>query len=367
MKKNLLFVVIIIVIITAGIFYYWQNGRIAPIVKSPEQLQLEKMTIEEKVGQMFMFGFVGTVPNAQITKMITERNIGGVILMKYNISDRAQLTALTSKLQTLSKIPLFIAVDQEGGIVSRLKFDGISELTAQTAITSHSQAYTVAAKRSQELKSVGINVNFSPVLDYITNPRAFMYERVFHGNPETVGEFGQAMVAGYSDSKIIAVPKHFLGHPDNATDPHAVTVTADFTQAELTTRAQIFKNALGGAPNTMVMSSHVTYTNIDSEKPCSLSPSCINYWLRNQSNFATGVVITDAMEMGAIQTKFKNAEAAVMAIQAGNDILLYASAPQKQIEAYGAVLEAVKNGMIHSEQVDASVLKILKLKNRLKN
>ncbi len=334
---------------------------------NPEEM-LSQMTLEEKVGQMLIVGFWGMEPDYYINKMINERNIGGVILMKYNIQNREQLKNLIKNLQLKSnttnpEIPLFIAVDQEGGEISRVKVDGVSEFTAQSEIKNKEQALKVALNRARELKELGINVNFSPILDYITNKKSFLYSRTFQENLDKTGEFGSAMIEGYREY-IISVPKHFLGHPDSSIDPHSSDVYSDFSLEQILERIKLFRRVSADVSPVMMMTSHVIYNNIDSKNPCSLSKECTEHWLKEEARFSSSVIITDDMEMGAIQNKYTNSEAAVMAIKAGNDILLYTSSPEKQAEAYNSVIGAINNGEIDIQQINNSVLKILKLKKK---
>lgn len=336
-------------------------------VNSPEEI-LAQMTLEDKIGQMFMVGFWGTEPDYYINKMIDERHIGGVILMKYNIQDRQQLIDLTEALQLKSsltphKIPLLIATDQEGGLVLRVKVDGATEFTSQKNLTDQAHALSVGQKRGLELKQVGINVNFAPVLDYITDSSSFIWPRTFQKDLKETGILASALIEGYQES-IIASPKHFLGHPDSSIDPHRNEVHADFSEAELLERAELFEEVFKASLPGMVMTSHVIYDEIDPKHPCTLSAICIQEWLKQKAGFASAVIITDDIEMDAIQNTYTNAEAAVMAVKAGNDILLYVTQPEHQAEAYNAVIEAVKSGEVPMEHIDESVLKILKLKEK---
>ena len=384
MKKNILWKIIlftILIIFVVGGYLAFnkisnkstsrQEEKNTLNVKTPEEMLID-MSLEDKVGQMLMVGFWGIEPDYYINKMINQRNVGGVILMKYNFDNQEQAKNLINTLQQKSLdtdpgIPMFISVDQEGGLVSRVQLDGISELTAQSDIKSSEQAYTVADKRAKELKQLGININYSPVVDYVKNENSFLYERTFRGNIDSVGGFASEMVRGYQNNGLISVIKHFLGHPDTNIDPHLSVLEADFTNQEIMDRTKIFRRVIADVSPYMVMTSHVIYKNIDSETPCSLSKKCIQEWLRGESRFGSGIVITDDMEMGAIQDKYSNAEAAVMAIKAGNDILLYTSTPEKQAEAYDAIIEAVNNNEINVEQINDSVLKILKLKKKIIN
>ncbi len=340
-----------------------------PQEPSPAEKLLSQMTLEEKVGQMFIVGFKGTEPDYYIDKMISQRNIGGVILMGHNIISRQQLIALTNSLQLKSastnlKIPLFIATDQEGGEVVRVRVAGVSEFSAQANIKNKEQAFKVASNRGEELADLGINTNFSPVLDYISDEKSFLYSRTFQESPDETSELGSAMIEGYQEH-IISSPKHFLGHSDTVTDPHSSLVISNFSLDDIMERVNIFKKINEKSPPAMLMTSHITYTNIDSKTPCSLSKKCINNYLKDAAHFsADSLVITDAMEMGAIANNYSTSEAAVMAIGAGNDILLYTRNPEKQAEAYEAIVKAVNNKEIALDQIDTSVLKILKLKMR---
>lgn len=343
-----------------------KNLEEAPKEPSPSEKLLSQMTLEEKVGQMFVVGFTGTEPDYYIEKMISKRNIGGIILMSRNILNKEQLISLTNNLQLKSqttnlKIPLIIATDQEGGEIIRVKVEGVSEFRAQADIETKEQALTIALNRGKELKDLGINTNFSPVLDYIDNNKSFLYSRTFEKDLNKTSELGSAMIKGYQNY-IISAPKHFLGHPNLITDPHISNVISDFSLKEITDRINIFKNVNIESSPGMVMTSHITYNNIDPKNPCSLSKACVTTWLKEKANLSSSVIITDAMEMGAISNSYANSEAAVMAIKAGNDILLYTRYPEKQAEAYDAIVEAVNIKEIDIAQINASVLKILELK-----
>lgn len=332
-------------------------------LKDSEKL-LSTMTLEEKVGQMFIIGFWGTQPDYYITKMVQERNIGGVILFKYNIKDKEQLTKLTSDLQTLSKkIPLFISIDQEGGVVSRLATDIVSETIAQSDIKTKKEAYSLAKKRAKELKALGISMNFSPVLDNIQKENSFLYDRVFRGD---ISLLGNAMISGYRDGGIVAVPKHFPGHPNNLVDSHKALPEVNISEAEFDAYDSQFKEVILNKDTQAIMAGHILFNQIDSKYPSSLSSKIITEILRNKYGF-DGVVITDDMQMGALTESFKISEAAIKAIVAGNDILIYSGEPEEQAQAYNAIISAVKNGIISEERINESILRILTLKSLVFN
>ena len=332
-------------------------------LKNSETL-LSQMTLEEKVGQMFLMGFWGTEPDYYITKMIKERHIGGVILFKYNVKDSAQLIQLSESLQLLSeKVPLFISIDQEGGVVSRLGTEIVSEITAQSEIKTERDAYNISKKRAKELKELGITMNFSPVLDNIQKEDSFLYDRVFRTD---ISLLGNKMVSGYSDGGVIAVPKHFPGHPDNLTDSHKALPEVNISEAEFDGYASQFKEVVLNGDTQAIMVGHILFKQIDANNPSSLSSKIITEILREKYGF-NGVVITDDMQMGALTESFSIAQAAVKAVTAGNDLLIYSGEPEEQAQAYNAILDAVKKGEISEERINESVLRILTLKANIFN
>lgn len=332
-------------------------------LKNSETL-LSQMTLEEKVGQMFLMGFWGTEPDYYITKMIRERHIGGVILFKYNVKDKEQLIQLSKNLQILSdKVPLFISIDQEGGVVSRLGTNIISEIIPQNQIKTEKDAYNISKKRAKELKDLGISMNFSPVLDNIQRERSFLYDRVFRTD---LSLLGNKMVSGYTDGGVIAVPKHFPGHPDNLTDSHEALPEVNISEAEFDEYASQFKEVLSNGDTQAIMVGHILFKQIDANNPSSLSSMIITEILRERYGF-NGVVITDDMQMGALTDSFSIAQAAVKAVTAGNDILVYSGEPEEQAQAYNAILDAVKKGSISEKRLNESVLRILTLKANIFN
>ncbi len=332
-------------------------------LKNSEKL-LAEMTLEEKVGQMFIMGFWGTEPDYYITKMIKERHIGGVILFKYNVKDKEQLIQLSENLQLLSeKVPLFISIDQEGGVVSRLGTEIVSDITSQSEIKTERDAYNISKKRAKELKELGITMNFSPVLDNIQKEDSFLYDRVFRTD---LSLLGNKMVSGYTDGGVIAVPKHFPGHPDNLTDSHEALPEVNISEAEFDEYASQFKEVLSNGDTQAIMVGHILFKQIDANNPSSLSSMIITEILRERYGF-NGVVITDDMQMGALTESFSIAQAAVKAVTAGNDLLIYSGEPEQQAQAYNAIISAVKDGTLPEERINESVLRILTLKSQIFN
>ncbi|MEK7607557.1 MAG: glycoside hydrolase family 3 N-terminal domain-containing protein, partial [Patescibacteria group bacterium] len=326
---------------------------------------MDKMTIEEKVGQMFLAGIYTNDSTEILQNLIKQKEIGSVILLSPNITGKkiSTVTALLQNVATTSGQPiLLVTVDQEGGIVSRINYSQW-ELTSQTQIKNSKQAYDVAFTRGRELYNSGINVNFAPVLDYITNPSSFLYNRVFRGTKEEATLFGIAMVNGYQDAGISATVKHFPGHDDNSVDSHRTLPISQVTKENISEYIQIFQEVITKAKPLMVMTGHILFPKIDSIYPVTLSPTIIGL-LRKSFGF-NGVIITDDMNMGAITTKFSIEEAAKQAVIAGNDILLYVATKETIDRAYNAILNAIKNNQISKERIDSSVYRILTLKANL--
>jgi len=326
---------------------------------------INKMTLEEKIAQMFLAGIYAGDSTKILQNLIEQKKIGSVILMNLNITNQKiyEVTAALQNIATSSGQPmLLISIDQEGGVVSRVK-DPQWELTSQTKIKSSLQAYDVAFVRGQELRTSGINVNFAPVLDYITNPSSFLYNRVFRGTKEDATSLGIAMINGYRDAGIAATIKHYPGHDNASVDSHHALPVSQITEENIYEYARVFHDVIDVAAPPMVMTGHVLFPKIDSFYPATLSPVIIGLLRTKLGSY--GVIITDDMNMGAITTKFSVEEASKQAVIAGNDILLYVATKEIIDRAYRAVVNAVKDGHISEHRIDSSVHRILSLKKSI--
>jgi len=321
---------------------------------------LKNMTIEEKVGQLFMFGINGTTLTPQTEQFLTENHIGGVLLYGKNVENEEQVKSLTKSIQTINKIPLFISIDQEGGIVARLKWN--STLTiAQEDIKTSQQAYTIAEERGEMLKGIGINMNLAPVVEYITNKDSFMYHRVYRGTQEEVAQKGISSIQGYQQAGIVAVLKHYPGHSDTSPDSHyslpVVNITSDTWEEYIKPFSTILKQTQVDG----IMVAHVEYPNIDGN-PSTISPEIVSKRLIQDLQY-NGLVISDDMEMGALQEVDTDINLAKRALLAGNDILIYSTASDTetsiQKEIYDYIVQEVTNGNMN---IDEKVLKILGMK-----
>lgn len=334
------------------------------IVRLPplEERILTRMSLEQKVGQLLMFGFNGLEVNADTKDLINTRYIGGFLLLGKNISNAKQLKNLTTQLQNESEIPLLISIDQEGGVVSRIKWNK-DLLISQKDMGKQEEIYSLSVKKSEILKDLGINVNIAPVVEYITDKNSFLYQRVFSGTKEEVSKKAYSAMKGYSDSNMISVAKHYPGHSNLSQDSHfslpKVNISTDQWDEYIFPFSYLIKEDIVD----MIMVGHILYPNIDI-KPSTISDTIINQKLRHDLNYQ-GVVITDDMQMSSIEKDGEDCNIAKQALIAGNDILLYSMyspKPNLQKDMYDCILNAVNSNEISFEDINQKVLRILKLK-----
>jgi beta-N-acetylhexosaminidase len=325
---------------------------------------VEQMNLGEMVGQMFMISMGGTEPDYYVNKMIRERNVGGVLLFAHNMKSEAQTRALTGSLQELSmrtepSIPLFVAVDQEGGRISPVPWVTPQPAAAQVGARGNpAEARAVAEKMGRELLRAGVNTDLAPVVD--TGFGAAIGTRSFGEDPELVAEMGVAAVEGFEDAGVVCAAKHFPNHGVATSDSHVSRPVVDHDLATLRSRDLPPFEAVIAAGVPMVMVGHLVYPAIDPGRPASLSPEAIGM-LRGELGF-DGVVVTDDLAMAGASGDRPPARAAVEAVEAGADLLIISSLPEQQADAYDAVLEAVESGEIPRGQIQASVERVLKVK-----
>ena len=332
------------------------------------------LSLEAKVGQLLMFGFAGPTVSPHIREFIVKHNLGGVIHFARNVENPTQLAQLNQEFQRLAKqspsgMGLLIAVDQEGGTVARLT-KGVTVLpsamafgaTGSTEITE--QACETAGR---ELLATGINMNLAPVVDVNNNPlNPVIGVRSFGENPADVAGFGAAAIRGYQ-KHVAAVAKHFPGHGDTDLDSHLALPVIKHSRARLDEVELVpFKEAI--AQGVLgIMTAHVVFPAIESTPglPSTLSYQVLTKLLREELGY-DGLIMTDCMEMAAIKETYGTVEAAVMAIEAGADMVLISQTEELQTQAFEALVSAVKTGRISEERIDQSLERVLKAKERLK-
>lgn len=297
----------------------------------------EGPSIEEMAGGILMLGFRGTeLDDANpIVADIRERHVGGVVLFSYdvpsdspvrNVTSPAQLAALCADLRALSPAPLFISIDEEGGVVDRLgTAHGFPATQSPETLGKGAVEGTLAASRAiaATLRDAGINVNFAPVVDVNTNPENPIIGalgRSFSGDPDVVAAHARAFIDGQQERGIIAALKHFPGHGSSTGDSHAglVDVTDTWADLELDPYRALFAQGY----SDLVMVAHVFNAQIDGTYPASLSEATIGGLLRGQLGFG-GVVVSDDMGMGAITQEYGQEDAIRLALNAGNDLLVF--------------------------------------------
>lgn len=339
---------------------------------------LASMSLEEKIGQMFMVYFKGPVLSPELQRMILERHIGGVILYSNvgNIQNMGQVAALNAAIQaeaakTAKGIGIIVGIDQEGGPVVRLR-EGFTVFPSQMAVAAtgnREHAKTLARVTAQELKTLGINCNFAPVADVNSNPNnPIIGTRSFGSDPATVSRMTAAMTAEYVRAKVICTPKHFPGHGDTDVDSHLGLPISNHDKNTLNRVDFPPFQAAFAANAPAVMTAHVEVPALDPAPgmPATLSAKILDGTLRRQLRF-NGLVVTDSLGMGALSKSIGTVEASVRAAKAGADVLLFGAdighEPEEQIEAFDRLLAAVKSGEVPPARVDAAVRRILEMKN----
>jgi len=330
---------------------------------------LDEYTREELIRQMLVVGFDGLTPPPAFLDFLARGGLGGVILFRRNADTPEQILQLCSRLQEAALaapvgLPLFVAIDQEGGRVTRLaepftRFPAAAQLGKKK---SPELCREVGRVMARELKAVGINVNCAPVLDVEGDPHnPVLGDRVFGAEADLVSELGVQVIRGLQGEGVIAVGKHFPGHRAITVDPHLDLPTSPLTRADLAALdLKPFQRAIGEGV-AAIMTAHVLYPRIDPGRPATLSARFLDGLLRQDLLFS-GLVISDDLDMGAIAYHFPLERAAVEAVRAGADVLLLCQGWKKGEAVIGALLRAVAEDMISEARLRASVARILRSK-----
>jgi beta-N-acetylhexosaminidase len=338
----------------------------------PMDIMLAEMTLRQKVGQLFVTRAEQLLPQSGAVTQVTpelenalaEYPLGGIILFAGNVVTPDQLLALNAGLAELSGIPMFIAVDEEGGIVTRLasnKAFGLKRYGSAKLVGfsgNPADALEMGQTIGGYLAQYGFNLDFAPVADVNTNPNnPVIGSRAFSSDPVIAAQMAAAFADGLGENGVIATFKHFPGHGDTAEDSHTGLAVVYKTLEEL--QGCEFLPFLEATSRDMVMIAHVALPNVTGDMtPATLSRQIVTGILKEQLMFE-GLVVTDAMEMGAIVEAYGSGTAAVAALQAGCHIILI---PQDLPEAFDAVLAALEDGTLTMEWLDETVRKILEFK-----
>ncbi len=351
-------------------------------------MDLSTWSLEEKLGQLFLVYFEGPLLSPALEEMIRDYHVGGLIFYSIagNIQTLPQVAQLIADAQAQARIPLWMGIDQEGGPVVRIT-EGVTVFPSAMAVAaagSLEKAETMARILGVELKSLGFNLNFAPVVDVNSNPRnPIIGIRAFGSDPKQVADYGLAMLRGYRQAGILCTPKHFPGHGDTSMDSHLGLPRVDRSLEELQTTELYPFQALIRAGAEAIMTAHVVMPALgsaiatrrfrvrdrgtESLQPATLAPEVLSGWLRQKLGFA-GVILTDSLTMGAIAHTYGIPEAAELAFKAGADVLLFGAdrgfTPAVQKEAYAHLLRGFRSGRLSVEQLDQSVQRILSWKQR---
>ncbi|MBU5672937.1 beta-N-acetylhexosaminidase [Paenibacillus brevis] len=329
-------------------------------------------SLEEKIGQLFICGFHSLETDEQILTLVKDYHVGGTVYFRRNIESVPQLAALSSALQRLPRnhadVPLFIAIDQEGGMVARLDHEGMSRIPGNMSLgAADDLSLTEATARlaAKEMLDLGINFNFAPCIDVNNNPaNPVIGVRSFGENPLKVAEHGVAAITGYQQQGVIATAKHFPGHGDTAVDSHRGLASVPHDKERLNAVELLpFRHAITAGVDA-IMTAHVIFPAFEPDGiPATLSRKVLTDLLRTELGYQ-GVIVTDCLEMHAISKESGIAEGAVQSIEAGADLVLVSHTLRDQIAAIEAVKTAVKEGRITEERINQSVERVLRLKEQ---
>ena len=352
---------------TEEIEEYTEEDLLNEIVESC----ISEMSLEDRVAGLFMItpealtGVDKAVKAGDGTKEALEKYpVGGLIYFKQNIQSKDQITEMLANTTSMSKYPIFLAVDEEGDSVARvadaLKLDKVDSAAKIGESGDANNAYTTYQTIGNYLMEYGFNLNFAPVADVLTNPdNDAIGERSFGSDADVVSTMVASAVKGLNETGVTACMKHFPGQGDVDADTHTAMATTDKTIEQLReTELKPFAAGIeAGAP--MIMVAHIAVPSITGDNtPASLSKDVITDILREEMGY-NGVVITDALNMAAISEYYDSATAAVMALKAGADMVLM---PEDFEAAYQGVLDAVKEGTISEARINDSLARIYKIK-----
>lgn len=356
------------------------NPPVVPVVDPVSQQAADftaEMTLEDKIAQMFVItpnaltGFDGVTAAGDTTKEAYQnRPVGGIVYFAENLQGTEQTTEMLANMKTIAQertgLPIFLSVDEEGGSVARIAGNsayGVTDVGDMGAIgaTGDTQnAYNAGTVIGTYLHELGFNVDFAPVADVLTNPEnTSIGNRSFGTDSQVAAEMTVSILQGLSSQGVYGVVKHFPGLGGVKEDTHESEAVSEKSLEEIKAQELVPFQSAVEAGASFIMAGHISLPNIIGDNtPASLSQMMITNVLREQMGY-NGIVITDAMNMGAITGSYNSDQAAVMAVNAGVDMILM---PADYETAYNGLLEAVNNGTITEERINESVIRIVKVK-----
>lgn len=331
---------------------------------------MKNLTLREKVGQMLIIKIFGKEISDQTKKMIREYKVGGVILYRKNYDTYEEMLRIINEIKNVNKqngnIPLFISIDQEGGRVNRMPSEFKNIKSAGNLVsTGNIESVKEAARTTAEmLRECGFNMNYSPVLDIqrFENGHA-IGDRCYGKNAEEVSKNGIQVMKELSKGGVIPVIKHFPGHGSTNKDSHFFLPVITKSMSELENEDMVpFKKAIGQNAE-VIMVGHLMIKEVDNRNPASLSRTMINDYLRNKYQYK-GIIMTDDLKMRAIRLKYGYVRASIKACKAGDDVIMIGASYNTIARVIHKIEKNIKNNKISINQINKSVKRILKLKEK---
>lgn len=328
------------------------------------------LSLEDKAAQLIMIDLPGTELDSISMAHLKNHAWNGVILFAKNVASRSQVVDYIEAIHKYERVPMYIAIDQEGGLVDRFRFEDMSLSPGAMALgvtgdpTKVFQAHQIMG---QELKELGIHIDFAPCLDINNNPNnPIIGVRSFGETPKIVAKMGVEAIKGLRSGGVIPTAKHFPGHGNTDKDSHLAlpSIKASFADLEKTELVP-FKAAI--AENVeAIMTAHILFSALDPHYPATLSKPILTDLLRKRLGFE-GVIVTDSLAMQSIANTWGFAEAAVLSIEAGADLILALGTFERQLEAWSGIVEAVKSGRLSEERLDESLARLAQWAPYLQN
>jgi beta-N-acetylhexosaminidase len=336
-----------------------------------------QMTLEEKLGQLFMVFFDGTEFSPELERTIQELHVGGILIFHINVGPVEELAALIAAAQGTAaasgaQIPLFVAVDHEGGLIDRFggrltTFPGPMAIAATGSVEN---ARAVAEAMSAELRALGINMNLAPVVDVNNNPNnPVIGVRAFGSTPEIVTTFSLAMLEGFQQGNMMTTAKHFPGHGDTAIDSHSDLPVIDKELAQLEALELVPFAAAIEAGTDVIMTAHVAVPPLtgDPQLPATFSHAILTDLLRDDMGFE-GLIAADSLGMAALDLRYGITQTSALAVEGGVDLLMFGNdpghIPVEQYQVFEYLLARIKAGDLTEARLDESVRRILQAKAR---
>lgn len=362
-NKSLMSLVILICLVVSFVVYKYYNDFSEQDFNIDSNIEkiLSTMTIEEKIGQMVVINVEGNTVTENIESIMNEVKPSGIILMKENFSSYEHTKKFVEDLKSMSDYPFIVSIDQEGGPVQRLKFleegnaTDIPDMYSIGSLNDKVKAYNVGKVMALEMRTLGINVDYAPVVDIYSNSNnTVIGNRSFSENKDVVSTMAISLAKGLEDNGVIATYKHFPGHGDTEIDSHMKLPIIYKTKEEVENLELVpFKNVIANDAK-LIMVGHIAFPLVTLDNtPASLSKKIVTGILKEELGF-NGLVITDALNMKALTDNYSNEDIYIKSIEAGCDILLM------PVDAREAISD-IKNN-IDEKRIDESVRKILKFK-----